>query len=74
LKKTIDLSIRPDNFITVMNQYIAYNKLTGLYWQVGKGFTTSKCAATLLSPAELAVLNYTYDNVSHEIVALRLVY
>lgn len=56
-----------------MNKHIAYNKLTGLYWQVGKGFTTSKCAATLLSPAELAVLNYTYENVSHEIVALKLI-
>ena len=55
-----------------MKQYIAYNQLTGLYWKVAKGFTTSKQEATTLSPSELAVLRYTYENVSHEIVALNL--
>ena len=43
--------------------HLAFNKLTNLYWN-GKAFTGSRSEAKVVDATTLAVLRYTFQNVS----------
>jgi len=47
-----------------MNSFLAWNKVTALFFVKGKGFVGKADEATVLSRIELSVVKITFENVS----------